>query len=286
MTPLLLALWAFVLVNPGPAWVRRWRFLHRIPAAALVLWQAGTVSALLATIGAGAMLGWWWWREPPGHWAWSALLVLGVLFSLNVVARLVWTLVRVAALTNRRRARHRAAVDLVARAGVDDSALRVLVEERPLAYCLPGVRRSRVVLSSGTLASLAPAEVEAVLAHERAHLRQRHDLVLDFFTALHQAFPRGVRSDAALTEGRVLVEMLADDAALRRSGEVPVARALVAMAGSPVPGEALGLGEFEVLMRVRRLGVTPPRWLGPAVLALAAALVVAPVLVLAVGIAV
>lgn len=60
--------------------------------------------------------------------------------------------------------------------------------EQPLAYCLPGVR-SRVVVSEGTLTTLSDNEVAAILTHERAHLRARHDLVLEMFTAVHAAFP-------------------------------------------------------------------------------------------------
>ena len=57
------------------------------------------------------------------------------------------------------------------------------------AYCLPGIR-SQIVVSVGTLDLLAPAELTAVLAHERAHLRARHDLVLIPFTSLRRVFPR------------------------------------------------------------------------------------------------
>ena len=69
---------------------------------------------------------------------------------------------------------------------------------QPLAYCLPGVR-SRVVVSEGTLYTLTDTEVSAILSHERAHLRARHDLVLEAFTAVHAAFPRIVRSANALS---------------------------------------------------------------------------------------
>ena len=100
---------------------------------------------------------------------------------------------------------------------------------QPLAYCLPGVR-SRVVVSEGTLESLTEAEVAAILSHERAHLRARHDLVLEAFTAAHAAFPRFVRSASALDAVQLLVELLADDAAVRVAGRAPLARALVTCA--------------------------------------------------------
>ena len=45
-----------------------------------------------------------------------------------------------------------------------------------------------IVISAGTLDLLDADELAAVLAHERAHLRERHDLVLLPFTALLRAF--------------------------------------------------------------------------------------------------
>ena len=107
--------------------------------------------------------------------------------------------VQVAIATRRRRAHHRMVVDLVGKSqkwGHDSRAgdgLRILDVAEPLAYCLPGVR-SRVVVSEGTLTTLADKEIAAILSHERAHLRARHDLVLEMFTAVHAAFPRFVRS--------------------------------------------------------------------------------------------
>ena len=73
----------------------------------------------------------------------------------------------------------------------DPKAPGALVIDYPAAaaYCLPGIR-SQIVVSVGTLDLLAPAELAAVLAHERAHVRARHDLVLIPFTSLRRAFPR------------------------------------------------------------------------------------------------
>ena len=163
-------------------------------------------------------------------------------FALTVLVgvRLVVAVVRVAIATRRRRAHHRMLVDLLGVA--HDSAPPRPVRgpascassdvAQPLAYCLPGVR-SRVVVSEGTLSSLDDAEVAAILTHERAHLRARHDLVLEAFTAVHAAFPRFVRSASALDAVRLLIELLADDAAVRAAGPTPLARALVACAAGP-----------------------------------------------------
>src|SRR5690606_10980018 len=103
---------------------------------------------------------------------------------------------------------HRALIDVLDRAELHSAAgdedLRVLDLDTPMAFCLPGIR-SRVVLTEGVLDRLTPQQLAAVIAHERAHLRARHDLVLEAFIALHAAFPRFVRSDAALSAVALLI---------------------------------------------------------------------------------
>jgi Zn-dependent protease with chaperone function len=113
--------------------------------------------------------------------------------------------------------------------------------------------RSRVVVSEGTLTTLQDKEIAAILSHERAHLRARHDLVLEMFTAVHAAFPRFVRSANALDAVRLLIELLADDAAVRAAGRTPLARALVACASGQTPAGALAAGGPTTVLRLRRL---------------------------------
>jgi len=161
------------------------------------------------------------------------------------------------------------------------SGLRILDVKQPLAYCLPGVR-SRVVVSEGALKTLSDNEIDAILTHERAHLRARHDLVLEMFTAVHAAFPRFVRSGNALDAVRLLIEMLADDAAVRAAGPTPLARALVACAAGRTPSGALAAGGPTTLLRVRRLGGQPnSRVLAATAYVAAAAVLVVPTLALA-----
>jgi Zn-dependent protease with chaperone function len=135
------------------------------------------------------------------------------------------------------------------------------------AYCLPGIR-SRIVVSVGTLDLLAPAELTAVLAHERAHLRARHHLVLIPFTSLRRAFPRSRMISQAYRTVALLVEMMADDHALRVRGLL--ARELAAAEG-------------ELTARVSRLLTPLPplsRAAQAAVVLAAALLVAAPLLLL------
>ena len=74
------------------------------------------------------------------------------------------------------------------------------------------------------------------------------------FTAVHAAFPRFVRSASALDAVRLLIELLADDAAVRAAGPTPLARALVACAAGRTPSGALAAGGPTTVLRVRRLG--------------------------------
>lgn len=283
-----LGILALVLAGPGPLWVERWHFLHLVPRAAVLLWQAGAVSALIAVIGAGVAV-----VRPVlvddslladlAGWE-LALYAVIVVFTLVVVLRLAWALVAVARSTSTRRSRHLAAVDLVSQ--VQDSlslpGLRVIAERLPVAYCLPSLRQSRVVLSSGTLATLDVDEVRAVVEHESAHIRARHDLVLDTFTALHRAFPIAVRSEIPAEQCRLLVEMLADDSARRLTGPLPLARAMVALAGAPKPTWALGAVGLGAVERMARLAAEPRRYraLSGAICALASGLVTLPLLIM------
>jgi Zn-dependent protease with chaperone function len=270
---------ALLLAGPVPTALSRATWPHRVPRAALVLWQAVALAAVLSAFGSGlAIASQLLVPGPDGRPTTSPtreIHVLGaplwtlyvVVFALTVLigARLIFAGLRVGVRTRRRRAQHRMLVDLLDRADSPvarsrSAYLRVLESPEPLAYCLPGMRR-RVVLSEGTFTSLNDPELHAVLAHELSHLRARHDLVLEFFTAVHEAFPRFVRSGSALAAVGLLIELLADDHAVKVTGPRPLARALVACSNSTAPLGALGVGGTGTLLRVQRLAqpAAPPR---------------------------
>jgi Zn-dependent protease with chaperone function len=228
---------ALALTGPIPAVLARAAWPMRAPRAAIVLWQAIAMAAVLSAFSAGLaiasplLLRGGAWPGAGGATAadWALWLVSLAVFGVTLVigARLITAVLAVAIGTRRRRARHRMVVDLLGKCRHGLGDVRVLAVDEPLAYCLPGIR-GMVVLSEGALATLSAAEVSAILRHERTHLRARHDLVLEAFIAVHTAFPRLVRSGSALHAVRLLVELLADDAAVRAAGPGPLARALVA----------------------------------------------------------
>jgi Zn-dependent protease with chaperone function len=205
--------------------------------------------------------------------------------GLALFGLLCWVLVAVSAAALQARRRQRALLTLLAHG--DPKVPGALVVDYPTAaaYCLPGLR-SRIVVSVGTLELLGRGELAAVLAHERAHLRERHDLVLLPFTALRRAFPKSATCTDAHRAVALLVEMLADDRALRSRPARELVTALVRFGTAgpcPAPAGTLGAAEGEVAARVTRL-LHPARPLPAvvvaAILLAAALLVTAPVTLL------
>jgi Zn-dependent protease with chaperone function len=270
VSALAFTLLAIALAGPIPALLARASWPMRAPRAAIVLWQAVAAAAVLSAFSAGLALASRLFLPGPDGRPTSSiageidvlgwplwLCSVGVLaLTLLIGARLIVSVMQVAIGTRRRRAHHRMMVDLLGERHHELVGTRILQVAEPLAYCLPGMR-SRVVLSEGTLRTLEDSELAAIVRHERAHLRARHDLVLEFFIAVHTAFPRFVRSGSALNAVRLLVELLADDAAVRAVGPTPVARALVACAAAPTPAGAMAAGGPTTVMRVRRLSGPP-----------------------------
>ena len=175
----------------------------------------------------------------------AAIASVGVLVRLLVNGHNVGTRIRAS------RDEHRRLVDLVGRHEGDHT--RVLPSQELSAYCVPGAG-SRLVITEAALAALPDEQLAAVVAHEEAHLRWRHDLVLEFFTVLHTATPRLLRTDAALREVALLVEALADRAAREEVGEVALGRALVSLAEAAqaelTPGVSAGAGAAAARLRL------------------------------------
>lgn len=237
LTPLVLGALAVLLAGPAPGLLARWPGLRRTPAAAMLLWQSTALAAVLAALGAGLSLATDRLWEPPVAPGDVLVAALAGAVTAVVAARLLLSGHRTGTSLRRMRRLHRERVDLVARV---DGGVSVLDHDLPVAYCVPGMAGSRIVVSRSTLTRLSSAELEAVLAHERSHLRARHDLVLEAFTVLHRAFPRWVASAAARDEVEVLVEVLADRAAVRHGQRRDLVAALLALAGSPAPTGSLG----------------------------------------------
>ena len=201
-------------------------------------------------------------RDSAGPFAAAAGSVLVV----AVLGRITWCTGMAMARARCRRARHDDVLAMVARPG--PAGVRLIDDEHPAVYRLPG--RGRIVMTTGALRCLDDRQMEAVLAHERAHLSGRHHLVLTFAGALKDAFPAvGFFAIAARQIGE-RIEVAADDAAIRRQHRLTLAGALLAVATAGVPAGALGAGGTAAAQRIRRL-IDPPGRPSPARRALTSA---------------
>lgn len=255
----MLAVLAAALAGPVPRLLARARWPQRAPGPALLLWQATGLAAGLAAIGAPLLLG----LAPLGSTLPDALLsprgrvgpveVVALVTAAGVAGRLLGVLVVSTCRTLRSRRRHRLLVDLVTTPSLSHRDVHVLQASVPVAYCLPGLR-PRVVVSAGALSTLDEAELAAVLAHERAHAGQRHDLVVLPFVALAATFGRLRAVRCAQESVALLIELLADDTARRTHDPAALARALnhVAVDGAP-DASAVAVGRTTAARTARLL---------------------------------
>ncbi len=286
--PLILAVFAAACL-PAASALAAARWPRRSPAVAIVLWQALGLGWGVAAVGALAGLGAADARFGVARGVLAlasrvldrntaaaartrgllagilGLRLLALMAGLVLFLLLCWILVAAFAGVVRARRRQRMLLSLLAHG--DPKVPGALVVDHPAAtaYCVPGIR-SRIVISAGALDLLDQAELAAVLAHERAHLRERHDLVLLPFIALLRAFRWCAVAREAHAAVALLVEMLADDRALRHRPARELATALLrvgAAGGAHAPAGALAAADpgtdGQVAARVSRLLRPAPR---------------------------
>ncbi|WP_067126486.1 M56 family metallopeptidase [Microtetraspora malaysiensis] len=153
-------------------------------------------------------------------------------------------------------------------------------EDTPLAYSVGG--RDGAVVATRGVARLGPRERDAILSHERAHMRGRHHLLVLLADVVAEALPFVPLCRRAPGAIRVLVELAADAAAARLHGPGSVRAGLLAVVGRGAPSTALAMSRDAVEVRLRWLGgerAAAGRPPGRAGYALAAALALAPALV-------
>jgi Zn-dependent protease with chaperone function len=267
----LLLAYAAAVTTGGARWLPRAAWPARAPRAGIAAWLAGSLSAGACTAAAGLILAIpcaqlitgqgtlrhclsllrAQYTSPAGAAAGAA----GALLALTVLGRVTWCYGAAAAAARHRRAIHDDVLAILGRPG-PAADVQVIDTDRAAVYCLPG--RRRIVLTSGALACLDDGQLEAVLAHERAHLSERHHLLLRLAAALESAFGVIRFFGMAAQQVSYLVEVAADDAAVRRAPRLTLAAALLAVAAAGTPAGALGAGGSAAAQRIRRL-IDPPR---------------------------
>jgi Zn-dependent protease with chaperone function len=258
-----------------------------------VLWQAIAIAGGLSMIGALLTFGLAPYghdlvsgaigfasRAQPLHLS-SALALSGaLLLTAHLLLNLGLTVVR----AERQRRRHAQLLRLLS-SPIGSEGDRLIDSPAPVAYCLPGALSSVTVVSAGLLELLDESETRAVIEHERAHVTQRHDVVLVLFRAWYASLPWFPIAYRAQREVGMLVEMLADDRARRISSDPVLARA-IALVGAgrtavePGPWTAAPSVD-ELSARIHRLQLPPlPRPLEALVVAAAVALLAVPTVLL------
>lgn len=242
-----LGVFAVILAWPAPISLSRASWQAAAPASALLLWQAIALAGGLSMIGSllafglipfgdtlpaaslrllGSLSGSPWADIGAPH---MIALLLAVALAAYLVGHLGWTVL----VTERQRHRHRQLLRLLSSPLASRPNTRLVEHAAPLAYCLPGSPHSVTVLSDGLLRLLTPPELEAVIEHEKAHLFQRHYLVLTAFDAWRRSLPWFPTATRAHQQVGQLIEMLADDHARRSIDDNTVASAIARAAGTP-----------------------------------------------------
>lgn len=126
----------------------------------------------------------------------------------------------------------------------------------PAAYCVAG-RPPAIIVTTAAFSALDQSQLNAVIAHERAHLKGRHAYLVAAVRGLTTALPTIRLFDSAAMHVSSLLEMCADDAAARAYGRRPLLDGLLTLSGAGTPAHGLAAAGIAVLARAQRLSDPP-----------------------------
>jgi Zn-dependent protease with chaperone function len=176
---------------------------------------------------------------------------LGLTLAGAVMARTGLTAATHLRAVRRQAVRHAQTARLVGRPDPDLGAMLV-DHPQPVAYCVAGPNPT-VILTTAALHALDSDQVDAVLAHERAHLASHHHRLLAIARIGRQVVPFLPLMRLADMQITRLVEMHADDAATADRGTGPLATALVVLAAAAGPTPGLAAATTDAVQRIQRL---------------------------------
>lgn len=130
------------------------------------------------------------------------------------------------------------------------TTIRFVETDAPIAYSFHAPEAT-VVVSAALRRRLSSRELEAVIAHESAHLHGRHHLALRLANINAACLPGFAPARRLMTSTRFLVELIADDTAAASCGTETAASALTIMAQLTA--------RPELAMRAERLSATHGR---------------------------
>ncbi|WP_434594123.1 M56 family metallopeptidase [Streptomyces sp. A5-4] len=292
ITAVVLAGYAILVGAAAPYALSRARWAHRAPIVGVLAWLGLMVTFVVSTALAlyhlvlteehvhdgivgllsvcGLATG-----DPAGGSTPTLGDAAGLLAPAAIVLLPVGWLVRTAWRTRRARRRH---LDLLTLVGTPAPEYGATVVEHgvPAVYCLPG-RSCRIVVTRGALDVLSDEQLRAVLEHERSHIAGRHDVLHVVTEAFARAFPGLPLARQAKEQITLLLEMVADDRALRFHPREVLATAMCEVADARAPQAAMGAGGPGSLIRLHRV-LTPhdrphrATWLGVVTASVAAPL--------------
>lgn len=249
------------LLAPGAWALRR-------PAAALRVWMLSllaVICGLLTTVLSGTLL---IVTAVAGYLRPAHLLIPVAVSVLMSAAAAVWIRLKHCHLA-RVRSVHKAVAALephiISRSQRDAFVLARVESPEVFSYAVDrapaeaGVgARPLVIVSTGMQQLLSAAQLQTIVAHEYAHVRSRHELLLRIAALTEAMSPRWLAYGQALQRSiTLLVELAADDSAAARAGAVHLANALAAVSqqtGDPsldLRAERLTLGEWTLTHRLQ-----------------------------------
>ncbi|MGV0594911.1 M56 family metallopeptidase [Mycolicibacterium porcinum] len=214
----------------------------------------------------------------------ATMIVVAAVLAVAVVAAGMKATRTISRLQSRAH-KHAQAVRMVGRPTAQRDVFIVDTDECT-AYCVAGAPPA-IVVTTGAIAALGGDELQAVLAHERAHLDGHHLKIVTFLRGLAMVFPWVRLMTRAATDVGRLLEMCADDAAVRRHGQHSLLAGLMALAGT-TPAQALGAADVALLNRAERLALPPAPWMrvgaGAGLFSATTVIALAPVATFALGV--
>lgn len=229
-----------VIVAPAVLSLRPWQLQH--PRTALTLWYGALVTgvALAGTAVASTILLAIMTSSHRDSGEAAAISIIAWLL-LGVVGAAVGFMLTTASSMSERGFHGELAVSREERGGF---TLVRFDGSIPRAYSVPGAH-PEIFYSSAMRGCLSQSEFAAVIAHEYAHLRQRHGTALrmaDLNAACVPFLPAGRALKRAT---RLLIELAADDAAARQVGPAHLANALARLSAHT--------GDASLAIRAERL---------------------------------
>lgn len=217
-------------VSPVALSLGRWQ--TRRPNLALNSWLAVLAIGLLLCAAALGALVWGAVRaEVFGVRMESLLSVLGGWFALGAAGAVIALVLRASDDFGRRKDAETQALRSRWTDWYIDSPFRIVTvdDSEPSAYSLSG-RPPEIYLSVGLRSLLNEDECSAVIAHEKSHLSRHHSLVLRVAAVNSACLPPGMPMSRKFKASVLtLLEMIADDDAVRATSAASVQKALAAL---------------------------------------------------------